>query len=260
MRLGVDTVFGIPGGQNLAIYDALRAGQHRIRHVMGRHEQGLGFMADGYARASGRIGVVIATSGPAVANLACAMGQASTDTSPVLAIASAVSSELIGKHRGDLHDCGDASEIMRPVCRHVRRCNRIEEVPRVLRELVHELRAGRPGGAFCEVPCDVLDAVGEVEILPASGRVTSRAAKRLGRGGGRTFGRSPATVALGGHRRDRQRGGKRNRRPGPAAWRHYRSLRHSVEALSRPTTDKWFPSTVLYSRRLMRSLPMPTWC
>ncbi len=166
LRHGVDTVFGIPGGHNLAIYDALLAEQSRMRHVMGRHEQGLGFMADGYARASGRVGVVVATSGPAVANLACAMGQASTDTSPVLAITSAVSSELIGKHRGGLHDCGDASDIMRGVCRHVRRCNTVEEIPRVLRELIHELRAGRPGGAFCEVPCDVLDAIGEVEILP----------------------------------------------------------------------------------------------
>lgn len=165
LRHGVDTVFGIPGGQNLAIYDALHGEQHRIHHVMGRHEQGLGFMADGYARASGRVGVVITTSGPAVANLACAMGQATTDTSPVLAIASAVSSELIGKRRGGLHDCGDAADIMRPVCRHVRRCNRVEDIPRVLQELFHLLRAGRPGGAFCEVPCDVLDTVGEMEIL-----------------------------------------------------------------------------------------------
>ncbi len=166
IRHGVDTVFGIPGGQNLAIYDALRAEQSRIRHVMGRHEQGLAFMADGYARASGRVGVVIATSGPAVANLACGMGQATTDTSPLLAVTSAVSSRLIGKRRGGIHDCGDASDIMRPVCRHVRRCNSVEEIPAVLQELMHNLRAGRPGGAFCEVPCDVLDAQGEVEILP----------------------------------------------------------------------------------------------
>lgn len=163
---GVDTVFGIPGGQNLAIYDALRAERNRIRHVMGRHEQGLAFMADGYARASGGVGVVIATSGPAVANLACAMGQATTDTSPLLAVTSAVSSHLIGKRRGGIHDCGDASDIMRAVCRHVRRCRSLGEIPLVLRELMHILRTERPGAAFCEIPCDVLDAQGEVEILP----------------------------------------------------------------------------------------------
>ena len=82
---GVDLIFGIPGGHNLPIYDAL-AQQSQIRHILGRHEQGLGFMADGYARASGRIGVVTCTSGPAVANLACAMGGATTDTSPVLTL------------------------------------------------------------------------------------------------------------------------------------------------------------------------------
>ena len=160
---GVDTIFGIPGGHNLPIYDAL-ARQDNIRHILGRHEQGLGFMADGFARASGRVGIVTTTSGPAVANLACAMGGATTDTSPVLAIASTVRTELVGKDRGGLHDCGEAIEVMRPVCRHVRRCNRAEEIPAVLTDLIHKLRNGRPGGAFCEIPCDVLKSEVEVEI------------------------------------------------------------------------------------------------
>ena len=162
---GVDTVFGIPGGQNLAIFDALSSRTDRIRNVLGRHEQGLAFMADGYARASGRIGTVITTSGPAVANLACAMGQATTDTSPVLAVASAVRTELIARGRGGLHDCGDALEVMRPVCRHVRRCSSVAEIPRTLQELIDKLRNGRPGAAFCEVPCDVLGNRADVEIL-----------------------------------------------------------------------------------------------
>jgi acetolactate synthase-1/2/3 large subunit len=162
-RHGVDTLFGIPGGHSLGVYDALAKGT-RLRHILGRHEQGLAFMADGYARASGRIGVLTTTSGPAVANLACALGGATTDTSPVLAIASTVHSDLVGKDRGGLHDCGQAIEIMRPVCRHVRRCLAVEEIPLALSELIYLLTAGRAGGAFCEIPCDLLTKEAEIEI------------------------------------------------------------------------------------------------
>ena len=160
---GVDTIFGIPGGHSLAIYDAL-ARSGNIRHILGRHEQGLGFMADGYARASGKIGVLTTTSGPAVANLACSMGCATTDTSPVLAIASTIRSDLVGKNRGGLHDCREAIDIMRPVCRYVRRCLSVEEIPLAIADLVHSLRTRRPGGAYCEIPCDVLGAEAEVAI------------------------------------------------------------------------------------------------
>lgn len=160
---GVDTVFGIPGGHSLAIYDALAKGSS-IRHILGRHEQGLAFMADGYARASGRIGVVTTTSGPAVANLACGMGEATTDTSPVLAIASTVRSDLVGRDRGGLHDCAEAIDIMRPVCRYVRRSVSVEEIPGTIADLIYDLRANRPGGAYCEIPRDILGAEAEVEI------------------------------------------------------------------------------------------------
>jgi len=160
---GLNIIFGIPGGHNLAIYDALGR-QNKIRHVLGRHEQGLGFMADGFARASGRIGVLTTTSGPAVANLTCALGGATTDTSPVLAIASTVRSDLIGKGRGGLHDCGDTLEMMRPVCRYVQRCNTVEEIPVVISKLIYQLRNARPGGAFCEIPLDILASEAELQI------------------------------------------------------------------------------------------------
>ncbi|MDP6107398.1 MAG: thiamine pyrophosphate-binding protein [Candidatus Brocadiia bacterium] len=184
---GVRTVFGIPGGHCLPIYDAL-ARQQQVRHVLGRHEQGLGFMADGYARASGRLGVAIVTSGPAVANLAGALGGATTDTSPVLVIASTVPSDLVGKNRGGLHDCGEALEIVRPVCRHVRRCTTVGEIPHVIAELIHRLRTGRPGAAFCEIPCDVLAAEAEMEVadplpvvrLAPDPRAVAQAAELLG--------------------------------------------------------------------------------
>src|SRR6188474_438016 len=83
---GVDTVFGIPGVHTLALYDAL--GTSRIRHVLARHEQGAGFMADGYARASGRPGVALVITGPGITNVATPIGEAYTDSSPVLAISS----------------------------------------------------------------------------------------------------------------------------------------------------------------------------
>lgn len=161
---GVDIIFGIPGGHNLALYDALSR-QDRIRHILGRHEQGLGFMADGYARVSGRIGVLTTTSGPAVANIVCALGGATTDTSPVLAISSTISSELIGKNRGGLHDCGETIDIMRPVCRYTCRCKSVEEIPVTITDFFHVLRSGRPGAAYIEIPCDILNTKADVEIL-----------------------------------------------------------------------------------------------
>lgn len=160
---GIDTVFGIPGAHTFDLYAAL-ARQEAVRHVLGRHEQGLGYMADGYSRASGKIGAVTVTSGPAVANLASALGGATTDTSSVLVVASAVHSELVGKNRGGLHDLNDASELMRSVCRHVRPCRAVEDVPTAITELVDKLRSGRPGSAFCDIPVDVLAAESEVEI------------------------------------------------------------------------------------------------
>ena len=160
---GIDLIFGIPGGHSLPIYDAL-AQQNRVRHVLGRHEQGVGFMADGYARASGRIGVATVTSGPAVVNLGAALGGATTDTSPMLVVASTVPSDLIGKQRGPIHDAGETIEVMRPLCRHVARCNSVAEIPTVISDLIYKLRSGRPGGVYCEIPTDILSARDVVKL------------------------------------------------------------------------------------------------
>ena len=154
----------------MAIYDALCSERARIRHLLGRHEQGLTYMADGYSRASGRLGVVTTTSGPGVANMACAMAQATTDTSSVLAVSSTVHSELIGKNRGGLHDHGESLEIMRAVCRYAVRCETVDEIPAAVHNLIVALRDGRPGGAYLETPCDVLGERAAVEILPAGQR------------------------------------------------------------------------------------------
>ena len=163
---GICTIFGIPGGHSVPLYDAL-ARHRRIRHVLGRHEQGLAFMADGYSRASGEIGVVTTTSGPGVANLAGALGGATTDTSAVLVISSAVRSDFIGRNRGVLHDLNQTLDLMRAVCGPVCRCSAVEQIPGAIRDLVFELRCRRPRAAYCEIPADILRAEGDVEVPPA---------------------------------------------------------------------------------------------
>lgn len=157
----ITTVFGIPGGHSFPFYAALR-NEGRIRHVLGRHEQGLGYMADGYARASGRIAAISITSGPAVANVATPLGQATTDTVPILVLASAPRSTLIGKNRGGLHDLNDQFDLVKPVARYYAHCGAPDEVYAKTMALVSRLRRGRPGGAFLEIPTDVMS-------LPAGG-------------------------------------------------------------------------------------------
>lgn len=160
---GVDIFFGIPGVQSAPVHDALYH-QRGLSHILARHEQSVGFMADGYARASGRVGVCTVTSGPAVANIGAALAGATTDTSPVLAIASNIPSAMIGKGRGDLHDCGDQLRMIREVCRYYKRCSSVEEVSPAISELFEKLQYHRPGAAFLDVPTDILFAKKDVEI------------------------------------------------------------------------------------------------
>jgi thiamine pyrophosphate-dependent acetolactate synthase large subunit-like protein len=115
-------------------------------------------MADGFFRASGKLAAVSITSGPAVANIAAAVGQATTDTSAMLVIASAPPSGLIGKNRGGLHDLNEQLEIMKTVARYWARCITPDEVYGKTATLIEHIRAGRPGGAYLEIPTDVMSA------------------------------------------------------------------------------------------------------
>ena len=183
---GIDTVFGIPGGHSFPMYAALEA-EPGIRHVLGRHEQGLGYMADGYARASGKIAAVSITSGPAVANIACAMGQATTDISPILVIASTPHSDLVGKNRGGLHDLNNSLDLARTVCRYVDHCATGDEIPGKINAILHRLRFERPGAALIQIPTDVMgsgtDAVvedpPEAQRLEPDGEAIDKAAGLL---------------------------------------------------------------------------------
>ncbi|MCC6703335.1 MAG: decarboxylase, partial [Thermomicrobiales bacterium] len=110
---GVDTVFGIPGVHTLALYDALH--ERPMRHILARHEQGAGFMADGYARASGRPGVAFIITGPGVTNVATPVGQAYTDGSPVMIVSSNVASQYLDAMKGNLHDLKNQMGVMAAV-------------------------------------------------------------------------------------------------------------------------------------------------
>jgi thiamine pyrophosphate-dependent acetolactate synthase large subunit-like protein len=152
---GVDTVFGIPGVHTLALYDALASSS--IRHVLARHEQGVGFMADGYARATGKPGVAVVITGPGVTNIATAVGEAYTDSSPLLVISSNVDSPYLDDMRGNLHDLKDQMSVMKAVTKWNARVSSAAEVPGVMAEAFERLEAGRPLPVHVEIPLDVLD-------------------------------------------------------------------------------------------------------
>ena len=153
---GVDTVFGIPGTHNLAIYEALHD-VPSIRHIVARHEQGAAFMADGYARASGKEGVCFCTTGPAALNLLASMGTAYSDSIPLFAICSQIPGRHIGLEKGYLHECRDQLSCFRPVTKWCRHVDSVSEIPLAIQEAFRQMRTGRARPVAIEVPFDVLD-------------------------------------------------------------------------------------------------------
>jgi thiamine pyrophosphate-dependent acetolactate synthase large subunit-like protein len=162
---GVETVFGIPGVHTLALYDALASS--RIRHVLARHEQGAGFMADGYARASGKPGVALVITGPGVTNIATPIGEAYTDSSPVLVLSSNNRRDHLDAMRGSLHDLKDQRAVMAAVTKWNTRVMHAAEVPEAMGEAFRRLSSGRPLPIHVEFPLDVLDEPAPDATLPA---------------------------------------------------------------------------------------------
>jgi acetolactate synthase-1/2/3 large subunit len=147
---GVDTVFGIPGGANLPTYDALYDGG--VRHVLCRHEQGAGHAAEGYAKASGRVGVALATSGPGATNLVTAIADAVMDSVPTVFITGQVRTELIGT---DGFQEADISGITMPIVKHSLMIQDPREIPAAIHEAFHVARSGRPGPVLIDIPQDL---------------------------------------------------------------------------------------------------------
>jgi acetolactate synthase-1/2/3 large subunit len=151
---GVDVMFGIPGGAILPTYDAIARGT-TVRHILARHEQGAGHMAEGFARASGRVGVAIATSGPGATNLVTPIADAWMDSTPLVCITGQVRSTLIGT---DAFQETDATGITMPIVKHSWLVQDVREIPQVMKNAFHVARTGRPGPVLVDVARDAQEA------------------------------------------------------------------------------------------------------
>jgi acetolactate synthase I/II/III large subunit len=151
-ELDVEVIFGIPGGAVLPVYDPLFDSQ-RLRHVLVRHEQGAGHAASGYAHATGKVGVCMATSGPGATNLVTPLADAHMDSIPVVAVTGQVGRGLIGT---DAFQEADISGITMPITKHNFLVRDGNDIPRVMAEAFHIARSGRPGPVLVDIPKDVL--------------------------------------------------------------------------------------------------------
>jgi acetolactate synthase-1/2/3 large subunit len=157
VREGVEVVFGLPGGAIMPVYDAML--NYPIHHVLVRHEQGAAHMADGYARASGKVGVAMATSGPGATNLVTGICTAMMDSTPIVCITGQVHSFLIG---GDAFQETDVTGITLPITKHNYLVTRASEIAQVVREAFYIARSGRPGPVLIDICKDA--QIEEVEF------------------------------------------------------------------------------------------------
>src|SRR5438067_73576 len=162
-REGVDVVFGYPGGAIMPAYDAMPA--YPIRHVLVRHEQGAAHMADGYARASGKVGVAIATSGPGATNLVTGIATAMMDSSPIVCITGQVPSSALGS---DAFQETDITGITLPITKHNYLVTRAEDVAAALHEAFFIARSGRPGPVLVDITKDAQQGLARLEAPPPS--------------------------------------------------------------------------------------------
>ena len=158
LREGVEVIFGFPGGVLLPLYDVLP--EYPIRHILVRHEQGAAHAADGYARATGRVGVCLATSGPGATNLVTGIATAHLDSSPMVAITGQVSTPYIGK---DSFQETDITGITLPITKHNYLVEDVGDLAETIAEAFYIANTGRPGPVLVDVPKDVLMAEGTFE-------------------------------------------------------------------------------------------------
>src|SRR5438128_9036441 len=153
---GVEYVFGYPGGAVLPIYDAMFQ-QEKLKHILVRHEQGAGHAAEGYARSTGKVGVMLVTSGPGATNAVTALTDALMDSIPLVCLTGQVPTHLIGNDA--FQEC-DTVGITRPCTKHNYLVKNISDLPRVLHEAFHIAKSGRPGPVVVDIPKDIQFASG----------------------------------------------------------------------------------------------------
>jgi acetolactate synthase-1/2/3 large subunit len=156
---GVEVIFGIPGGASIPVYDVLY--DSNIRHILTRHEQGAAHAADGYARASGRVGVCSATSGPGATNLTTGLVNAHMDSSPVVALTGQVATVFLGK---DAFQEADTIGITMPHTKHNFQLRSVEEIPYVIKNAFMIAKSGRPGPVLIDMPKDVQEKEGDIKF------------------------------------------------------------------------------------------------
>ncbi len=163
---GTEVVFGYPGGAVLPVYDALFK-QNKLRHILVRHEQGAGHAAEGYARSTGKVGVVMVTSGPGATNMVTALTDALMDSIPLVCITGQVPTHLIGT---DAFQEADIVGITRSATKHNYLVKSVDDLGRIIHEAFHVATTGRPGPVVVDVPKDVLNAIGDYHGKPQERR------------------------------------------------------------------------------------------
>src|SRR5678816_2772586 len=158
-QLGVEVVFGLCGHTVIGMLDAL--GKSKVRFVTTRHEQIAAHAADGYARVTGKTGVVLSHLGPGLTNAATGVANAALDSIPMVIIAGDIQSYFYGRHphqEFNLHNDASQAEIYRPFCKRVYRVDRVEDLPRILERAFHLAQSGRPGPVLVDIPMDMFSA------------------------------------------------------------------------------------------------------
>ena len=165
-RLGVEVIFGLCGHTIIGFLDAL--GKSRIRYISTRHEQVAAHAADGYARASGKVGVLLTHLGPGLTNAATGVANASLDSIPMVVIAGDVPSYYYGRHphqEVNLHQDADQCQIFRPFCKRVYRVDNVTDLPRIVERAFHLAQTGRPGPVLIDVPMDIFSSDLDVDAF-----------------------------------------------------------------------------------------------
>ncbi|MCY3543829.1 MAG: thiamine pyrophosphate-binding protein [Chloroflexi bacterium] len=162
---GVDAIFTLPGVQIMAAFDALYDLRDDIQLVHTRHEQATTYMADGYSKATGKVGVAMVVPGPGALNATAGLGTAFASSSPVLLVSGQIASNTLGKRQGQLHEVEDQLDVFKPITKWNHRVTEVGEIPEAVHEAFRQLTTGRPRPVELEVPPDTLAALGDADII-----------------------------------------------------------------------------------------------